>query len=101
MEIGELLHQGYQKQIDYLQAQKGKLENLVFNKKEFTKSERKILELLAEGTLLSLYGPSNQEIMNYASLSKRTVITAMNKFHRMNLLDDTKIGKINFHKLCM
>jgi len=87
--------------IHYLQTQKEKLENLVFDEKKFTKSERKILELLAEGTLLSLYGPSNQEIMNYTSLSKRTVITAMNKFHRMNLLDDTKIGKINFHKLCM
>ena len=101
VEIGELLHQEYQKQIHYLQTQKEKLENLVFDEKEFTKSERKILKLLAEGALLSLYGPSNQEIMNYTSLSKRTVITAMNKFHRMNLLDDTKIGKINFHKLCM
>ena len=87
--------------IHYLQTQKEKLENLVFNEKEFTKSERKILKLLAEGALLSLYGPSNQEIMNYTSLSKRTVITAMNKFRRMNLLDNTKIGKINFHKLCM
>ena len=71
------------------------------HEKEFTKSERKILKLLAEGALLSLYGPSNQEIMNYTSLSKRTVITAMNKFRRMNLLDDTKIGKIYFHKLRM
>ena len=87
--------------IHYLQTQKEKLENLVFNEKEFTKSERKILKLLAEGALLSLYGPSNQEIMNYTSLSKRTVITAMNKFRRMNLIENTKIGKINFHKLCM
>lgn len=87
--------------IHYLQTQKEKLENLVFDEKKFTKSERKILELLAEGTLLSLYGPSNQEIMNYTSLSKRTVITAMNKFRRMNLIENTKIGKINFHKLCM
>ena len=80
--------------IHYLQTQKEKLENLVFNEKEFTKSERKILKLLAEGALLSLYGPSNQEIMNYTSLSKRTVITAMNKFRRMNLLDNTKIGNV-------
>ena len=99
LEIGNLFHQECQKQITYLKKQKEQMDRLQFDKERFTKSELRILRVLAEGTLLSLYGTSYPEIMNYASVSKRTVITAMNKLHRMNLLKDTKFGKVVYHKL--
>lgn len=65
----------------------------------YTGTEHRILGVLQEGTLLSDYGISNQEIIDALNISRRTVISAMNRFRNEGLLSDTKLGKTVFHKL--
>lgn len=75
------------------------IKKLDFSGRDYTPAEQKILHLLGEAALLSDFGVSNSEIMNCLSLSKRTVIYAINKFRKMHLLMDTKIGKTTYHQL--
>ena len=65
----------------------------------YTGAERTILSVLREGTLLSSYGISNQEIMDACNLSRRTVISAIGRFRKDELLEETKFGKTVFHRL--
>lgn len=98
-DIGSILHTYQKSLINELKDKKEKIDSTVFSPEEFTKSERVILRLLAESSLLSDFGVSNTEIIQYASVSKRTVISSMQKFREMNLLEETKIGKTVYHKL--
>ena len=66
---------------------------------KFSRSERKILKIIMEATLLSEFGVSNQEIIEYAQVSKRTVISAIQKFREKRMIEDTGIGRITYHKL--
>lgn len=66
---------------------------------DLTKSEIKIFRLLAESTIYSTYGVSNEEIMNETRVSKRTLIYSLNRFKALDMIDDTKIGKTTYHKI--
>ena len=66
---------------------------------DFTKSEIKIYKLIAESTIYSTYGVSNEEIMNETSVSKRTLIYSLNRLKSSNMIQDTKIGKTTYHKI--
>lgn len=64
-----------------------------------TKSEEKILKLISEASLFSCFGVSNEEIIKETNVSKRTLISTLNKLKKENLLVDTKIGKFDYHKV--
>ncbi len=84
--------------IKELETKKEKIDNIC-KVKEFTKSENKIYSLLAEASILTDFGISNKEIIQECNVSKRTLIYTLNKFSNMDLLDDTKIGKLTYHKI--
>lgn len=55
--------------------------------------------IMAESSLLSDFGISNAEIIEYTGISKRTVISSLQKFRQMDLLEETKFSKTVYHKL--
>lgn len=65
---------------------------------KMSKSESKIFDLLSEASVFSNYGVSNDEIRKETGVSKRTIISTLNKFRKLSLLHETKIGKITFHQ---
>lgn len=64
-----------------------------------TKSQKKIYELLLEGTYLSDFGLSNTEIQKETQLSKATVDKTIRFFKDQGMLKSTRIGYFVFHKL--
>jgi len=98
-DIAEILHL-YTDELNHeLREKKERIETTVFSKKDFTVSERKILQLLAESTLLSDFGISNAEILENTSVSKRTLISSMQRFRELKLLEETKFSRTVYHKL--
>lgn len=89
-DIGTILHTYSQELISSLKEKKAGIEAVGFPGKDFTRSEKEILRLLAESSLLSDFGISNAEIMEYTGISKRTVISSMQKFRRMDLLEESE-----------
>lgn len=73
------------------------------NKSDFEKYLKDLKEsnykIIYEGTLFSYCGISNQEIIEQVGVSKRGLIYCLNKFKDNNILEDTKIGKYDYHKL--
>ena len=65
---------------------------------DIKKSERCILTVLQEASVFTFYGISTDEIMEQTSLSKRTVIYALNDLRKRNLLVETKFGRITYRK---
>ena len=98
-DIGAILHTYNKELISRLKEKKAQIESVGFPGKDFTRSEKEILRLLAESSLLSDFGISNSEIMAYTGISKRTVISSMQKFRRMDLLEENKFSKTVYHKL--
>lgn len=84
--------------IKKLCLEKNKLNSLKYDFK-MTKSEEKILKLISEASLFSCFGVSNGEIIKETNVSKRTLISTLNKLKKENLLVDTKIGKYDYHKV--
>ena len=84
--------------IKKLYLEKNKLNSLKYDFK-MTKSEEKILKLISEASLFSCFGVSNEEIIKETNVSKRTLISTLNKLKKENLLVDTKIGKFDYHKV--
>ena len=84
--------------IKKLYLEKNKLNSLKYDFK-MTKSEEKILKLISEASLFSCFGVSNEEIIKETNVSKRTLISTLNKLKEENLLVDTKIGKYDYHKV--
>lgn len=83
--------------INNLKKKKSIIDNLK-NNIHLTKSEQKIYDLLNEASILSYYGLSNEEIIKETNISKRTLIYTLNKFKEKDLIVNTKIGKITYHK---
>ena len=50
-------------------------------------------------SILSNFGVSNEEIIGETEVSKRSLIYALNKLKEEDILLDTKIGKITYHKI--
>ena len=84
--------------IDMLKNEKEKILNPINNIK-LTKTEQKIYNLLSEGSLFSTFGLSNEEIIEEAHVSKRSLIYCLNKFRKEKILIDNKIGRITYHKI--
>ena len=83
--------------IKEMYLKKNQLNTFKFNFK-MTKSENKIFKLIREASIFSYFGVSNEEIIKETQVSKRTLISALNKFKENNILVDTKIGKFDYHK---
>ena len=83
--------------IKELYLKKNQLSNFKNNFK-MTKSENKIFKLISEASIFSYFGVSNEEIIKETKVSKRTLISTLNKFKENNILVDTKIGKFDYHK---
>ncbi len=98
-DIVDIIHTYNQDLISELKEKKSKIDMLAFSEETFTRSEREILKLMAESSLLSDFGISNAEIIEYTGISKRTVISSMQKFRQMDLLEETKFSKTVYHKL--
>ena len=96
--ITEILLRQINNEITKLESKKEKINNLV-KLSTFSKSENKIYSLLAEAAILTDFGVSNDEIINECNVSKRTLIYTLNKLKELNLLEDTKIGKLTYHKI--
>ena len=96
--ITEILLRQINNEITKLESKKEKINNLV-KLSTFSKSENKIYSLLAEASILTDFGVSNEEIINECNVSKRTLIYTLNKLKELNLLEDTKIGKLTYHKI--
>ncbi len=92
-----LLHQ-LESTLKDLYQKKEKIKNLK-KPMELTKSEGSIYSLIAEATILSDYGVSNEEIMKETGVSKRTLIYTLNHFKENELLEETKVGRFVYHKL--
>jgi len=84
--------------IKKLNLDKEKL-NIYTSPFKMTKSEEKVYKLISETSIFSTFGISNEEIIKGTQVSKRTLINTLNKFKEMNILEDTKIGKFDYHKI--
>ena len=96
--ILEILIEGFTEANDVLIKKKLMIEN----RKppfELSKSETMLYTLLSEASLLSDYGVNNQEILNNCNTSKRTLEYFLNKLRKNDLLLDTRIEKVVYHKL--
>lgn len=98
-EIAELIHTYNRELISELKEKKDLIDRIEYSKDAFTRSEREILKLIAEASLLSDFGICNDEIMEYTGISKRTVISSMRKFREMDLLAETKFSRTVYHRL--
>lgn len=96
--ILEILNSQIDITINNLKNQKDKLNDIKLPFK-MAKLEESIYKIIYEGTLFSYCGISNQEIIEQIGVSKRGLIYCLNKFKDNNILEDTKIGKYDYHKL--
>lgn len=98
-DIAAIIHRYSQELIAELKDKKNRIDAIGFSKEAFTRSERDILKLTAEASLLSDFGISNAEIIQYTGISKRTVISSIQKFRQMGLLEEIKFSKTVYHRL--
>ena len=98
-DIAAIIHRYSQELIAELKDKKTRIDAIGFSKEAFTRSERDILKLTAEASLLSDFGISNAETIQYTGISKRTVISSIQKFRQMDLLEDIKVSKTVYHRL--
>ena len=95
----EMMHAENTSVIEQMKEKQKQIEILDQSFMGYTKSERRILHAVTEASLLSEFGISNEEIMKYADVSKRTVISSIKKFRSEDLLEDMTIGRITYHRL--
>ncbi len=95
--ILEILINQIQIKIKDLSEKKIKMDNLILPFK-MTKSEEKIYKFIYESSYFSTFGVSSKEIIEESSVSKRTLIYALNNLKSKNILDETKIGKFSYYK---
>ncbi|MCF0105937.1 MAG: hypothetical protein HUJ53_04185, partial [Holdemanella sp.] len=96
--ISSILMDELKDEINEITEKRQRIQNLQIVS-DLTASEQKIYALLAETTILSYFGISNEEIINELNISKRTLMYALKKFREKDLLIETKVGKFNFIKL--
>lgn len=96
--IAEILNDYFDQTLKTLKDNIHRLKELMIPS-DLTKSEIKIFRLLAESTIYSTYGVSNEEIKKETSVSKRTLIYSLNRFKSLDMIEDIKIGKTTYHKI--
>ena len=96
--VAEILNDYFEKTLNTLKGNIDRLKKLMIPS-DLTKSENKIYKLIAESTIYSTYGVSNEEIKKETNVSKRTLIYSLNRFKSLDMIEDTKIGKTTYHKI--
>ena len=96
--ITEILINQFEKTITNLKKKQITIDNGI-QSTTLSKNEKKILHMLQEATLITQFGISNNEILKETNVSKRTLMYTLKKFNEINILIDTKIGDITYHKL--
>lgn len=95
----KILSDGFTEEIIKLKEKESSLQNQINEiPDDIQKSERKILIVLSEASIFTFFGISIDEIIKQTSLSKRTIIYALNDLRKRNLLIETKFGRMTFHK---
>lgn len=95
----KILSNGFSQETRELKEKESSLHHLIEEiPNEIQKSERKIYSTLLEASLFTFFGISMEEIIEQTSLSKRTIIYALNDLRERNLLVETKFGRITYHK---
>ena len=97
-EFAEMLHAGMREIISGLEEKRKIIEEYSASS-SYTKSQKMVLSLLTEATLLSHYGVSNNEILDYLGISKRTLMSCMDLLRKQDMLEEYKTGKTVYHKL--
>ena len=64
-----------------------------------TKSQKKIYEYLYMSTIFTYFGLSIEELMDFTSVSKRTLMSTLSILKEHNMLEIKKLGKTNYYKL--
>lgn len=98
LEMSEILLEGIEDILNNLKEKKQEIKNIQYPF-DMTKSEKKIFDLLHEASVLTYFGINNENILNITGISKRTLMTTMKKFKEMNILEERKLGKVQYHKL--
>ena len=98
IEFTKILNDGIKQEINHLLEKRLDLEEFKISK-QYSKAEIKIINLLKEASLFSDFGITNDEIIEYTELSRRTVVSTLKKLNNDNLLNNTKISKTYYHKL--
>ncbi len=96
--VAEILNDYFDKTLNTLKDNVNRVMKLMIPS-DLTKSENKIYKLIAESTIYSTYGVSNEEIKKETNVSKRTLIYSLNRFKSLDMIEDTKIGKTTYHKI--
>lgn len=96
--VAEILNDYFDQTLKTLKDNIHRLKELMIPS-DLTKSEIKIYKLIAESTVYSTYGVSNEEIKKETNVSKRTLIYSLNRFKSLDVIEDTKIGKTTYHKI--
>jgi hypothetical protein len=76
-DIADIIHSFSQDLIKQLKEKKNRIDSIAFSKEEFTRSEREIMKLLAEASLLSDFGICSEALDQYALLDDNDVISAI------------------------
>jgi len=97
-ETGKLLLENVKETMHELESKKNSIKDLIIPD-DLSKTEIRIYSLIAEASLFSDFGISNEEILNETGVSKRSLIYAMNHFKELGILEDTKFGRLTYHKL--
>jgi len=96
--IATILKEGIVSITKELEEKLHALLNVQINQK-LSKKEKLVYSLLLESSFLSTYGVSNEEIMKETGISKRSLFYALDRFKNKGILEDTKVGKVLFHKI--
>ncbi len=98
-EFSKMLHKGYTELLKELNEKKDAIEKEYTINRILTKTEKRIFKILLEGSILSDYGVSNEEIINNLNISKRTLMYALRKFKNFDIIIERKIGKELYRKI--
>lgn len=99
--IANIITDGINDAYNKILAQEEEYKKLITeaNEKKMTKSEKRILEYLILVSCYSYYGTTNNDIIESCEVSKRTVITTIAKLRSEGIIEDTKIGLFEYHKI--
>ena len=94
----QIIESGFNDALSYIKMFKEELNNFNLNE-QYTDYENRVLAILKEASILSNYGISINEMVEYANVSKRTVTYTIKKIKEKDILIINRIGKNNYYML--
>lgn len=94
----QIIESGFNDALSYIKMFKEELNNFNLNE-QYTDYENRVLAILKEASILSTYGISINEMVEYANVSKRTVTYTIKKIKEKDILIINRIGKNNYYML--